>query len=159
MQTQLPPDEVFTGFNMKSLRDYSFESLLASQVPEEIILAILSDFQGQKPVEVIRQILSKLKGIGEEEIVLRKYIRQLAVLARLRNLAKQTNKQIQHMGLTYDITKDYLYQEGLEEGRVEEKTEVLVKMLKDGKLSLKKIAKFADVSTDYVKQVEKEMKR
>ncbi len=63
------------------------------------------------------------------------------------------------MGLTYDITKDYLYQEGLEEGRAEEKREVIVKMLKDGKLSLKKIAEFADVSTDYVKQVEKEMKR
>ncbi len=45
MQTQLAPEEVFTGFDLKSLRDYSYESLLDSQVPEEIILAILSDLR------------------------------------------------------------------------------------------------------------------
>jgi len=44
MQTRLAPDEVFEGFALTSLREYSHERLLKSDVPEEIILAILSDF-------------------------------------------------------------------------------------------------------------------
>ncbi len=159
MQTQLVPEEVFTGFSLKSLRDYSYESLLDSQIPEEIILAVLSDFKKQRPVEVIRQILSRLQGIGTDEITLRKYIRQLSVLARLRNLTKETHKQIQDMGLTYNITEDYLYQEGLTKGKEEEKRGLIAKMLKDKTLSIEKIAEFADVSVDYVKQIEKGLKK
>ncbi len=87
MQTTLAPEEIFAGFTLRSLREYSHQSLLASDVPEEIILTILSDFEGKRPVEVLKKILSKLKEINGEEIVLRKYIRQLSVLARLRTLS------------------------------------------------------------------------
>ncbi len=155
METKLPPEEVFTGFTLTSLRDYSYQSLLASQVPEEIILAVLSDFEGKRPVEVLKGILSKLKEISGEEITLRKYIRQLAVLARLRNLGKETQKQIFDMGLTYNITEDYLYQQGLEKG----KKDLIVEMLKDGTLTVEKIAALAKVSVDYVKHVAKELKK
>jgi hypothetical protein len=153
MQTQLAPEEIFTGFSLKSLRDYSYENLLDSQVPEEIVLAILSDFNKQKPVEVIRQILSKLKEIGTDEITLRKYIRQLSVLARLRNLAKETQKQINKMGLTYNITEDYLYQEG----QKTKERDIVIKMLKDKTLSIEKIAELVGVTVEYVKQIEKEL--
>ncbi|MBD0257546.1 MAG: hypothetical protein ICV83_17665, partial [Cytophagales bacterium] len=140
-----------------------YESLLDSQIPEEIILAILSDFNKHKPVEVIRQILSKLKGIGVDEITLRRYIRQLSILARLRNLTKETHKQIQNMGLTYNITEDYLYQEGItrgrEEGREEEKRGLIIEMLNDGTLTIEKIAALAKVSVEHVKQIEKELKK
>jgi len=159
MQTQLVPEEIFTGFTLKSLRDYWYENLLDSQVPEEIILAILSDFNKQKPVEVIRQILSKLKGIGTDEITLRRYIRQLSVLARLRNLTKETQKQIQDMGLTYNITEDYLYQEGLTKGRKQEKEELVVEMLKDGTLTIEKIASLAKVSVERVRQIAQALKK
>jgi hypothetical protein len=159
MQTQLAPEEVFTGFHLRSLRDYSYQSLLESQIPEEIILAILSDFNKQKPGEVIRQILNRLQRIGIDEITLRKYIRQLSMLARLRNLTKETQKQIQDMGLTYNITEDYLYQEGMSKGREEERRGLIIKMLKDNTLSIEKIAEFADVAIDYVKQIEKELKK
>lgn len=155
MQTTLATEEIYTGFNLRSLRDYPYESLLDTQVPEEIVLTILSDFHGQKPGDIIRQILNKLQGIGEDEIVLRKYIRQLSVLARLRNLTKETYKQIQDMGLTYDITKDYLYQEGLERG----KNELIAEMLKDGTLSIEKIAALAKVPVERVRQIAKELNR
>ncbi len=32
----LASEEVFTGFSLKSLRDYSYESLLDSYLPEEV---------------------------------------------------------------------------------------------------------------------------
>ncbi len=81
------------------------------------------------------------------------------MLARLRNLTKETQKQIKDMGLTYNITEDYLYQEGMTKGREEEKRVLIVKMLKDKTLSIEKIAEFAEVTVDYVKQIEKELKK
>lgn len=51
MQHRLAPVEVFTGFTLKSLRDHSYQHLLTSSIPEEIILAVLSDFEGKKPAE------------------------------------------------------------------------------------------------------------
>jgi hypothetical protein len=155
MQTQLSPEEIFTGFTLKSLHTYSYQHLLASDIPEEIILTILSDFESKKPVEVIRAILAKLKEISQEEIILRKYIRQLAMLARLRNLGKETQRQITDMGLTYNITEDYLYQEGQ---KIKEK-ELIIEMLKDGTLTIEKIASLAKVLVEYVKQVAKEIKK
>ena len=155
MQTKLAPEETFIGFDLKSLRDYSYESLLDSHIPEEIILAVLSNPGKQKPGEVIRQILRKLQEIGIEEISLRKYIRQLAVLARLRNLTKETHKQIQNMGLTYNITEDYLYKEGQ---KTKEK-ELIVELLKDGTWGVEKIAAVTKVPVERVKQLAKELKQ
>ncbi len=155
MQTKLASEEIFTGFDLKSLRDYPYESLLDSHIPEEIILAVLSNLGKQKPGEVIREILRKLQEIGIEEISLRKYIRQLSVLARLRNLTKETHKQIQDMGLTYNITEDYLYKEGQ---KTKEK-ELIVEMLKDGTLSVEKIAALAKVPVERVKKLAKELKK
>ncbi len=157
METKLAPEEVFTGFTLKSLREYSHRSLLASEVPEEIILTILSDFEGKRPVEVLKKILSKLKEINGEEIVLRKYIRQLSVLARLRNLTKETKKQVEDMGLTYNIEQDYLYQEGRKKEKEELTIKLITKLLRDKTLSNEKIAQLLDVPVEYVKQIAKEL--
>ncbi len=159
MQTQLAPEEVFTGFTLQSLRDYDYLTLLSSDVPEEIILAVLSNFKGKKPAEVLKGILGKLKEKAGEEITLRKYIRQLSILARLRNLTKETQKQVTDMGLLYDITKDYLYQEGLEKGQQEMQRKMIVTMLEDKTLSPEKIAEFAHVPLEYVQQVAEELKK
>ena len=57
------------------------------------------------------------------------------------------------MGLTYNITEDFLYQQGLERG----KKELIVEMLRDGTLATEKIASMAKVSVEYVKQVAQEL--
>lgn len=59
------------------------------------------------------------------------------------------------MGILYDITKDYLYQEGLVKG----KHEVVVNMLKEGTVPIEQIAKFTGVSLNEVKRIAKELKQ
>ncbi len=58
------------------------------------------------------------------------------------------------MGILYDITEDYLYQEGIEKA----KQDMIVELLKEGTLTIEKIASTAKVSVDYVKQVARERK-
>jgi predicted transposase YdaD len=157
MQTQLAPEEVFTGFTLLSLRNYDYQTLLASDVPEEIILAVHSNFKGKKPAEVLKGILGKSKEKAGEEITLRKYIRQLSILARLRNLTKETQKQVTDMGLLYDITKDYLYQEGLEKGQ--EKAIDIIQMLQNGTMGTEKIAELTGVSVEYVQRIAEKLKK
>jgi predicted transposase YdaD len=123
MQTQLAREEVFEGFLLISLNQYSSRNLVSSQLPGEIILAILGDFEGQDPMEVVKDILIRLKETNENEMAFRKYIRQLSILARLRNLTTETQKQINDMGLINElidnIAEDPLYQEGVLRGREE----------------------------------------
>jgi len=67
------------------------------------------------------------------------------------------------MGLLYDITKDYLYQEGREkgreEGREEEKREIVAKMLAKQKLSIEEIAEVSGVTVAYVESIAKELNK
>jgi predicted transposase YdaD len=63
------------------------------------------------------------------------------------------------MGLTYNITEDYLYQEGIIRGREEGKRGLIVEMLNDGTLTIEKIASLAKVSVEHVQQIEKELKK
>ena len=166
MQTQLAPEEVFTGFALQSLLEYSHQNLLSSQIPEEIILAILSDFGEKQPEAVLQDILGKLKEISGQEITLRKYVRQLSLLARLRNLTIETQKQINEMGLTYNVAEDFLYQQGvekgwekgLEKGLEVARKEMVIRMLQDNSLSPEKIAKLAAVEVAFVQQIAEELK-
>ena len=164
MITSLPEPEVISGFQLTNLKTYNYRSLLVSDIPEEIILAILSDYSGQTPIEVIRHIIRRLQKVSKDEIKLRKYIKQLTVLSRLRKLEVQTKKLIKDMPITYDIKTDGLYKEGRKEGKREGKQEgkqeavkeIIIEMLKDPALSLEKIARFARVSPSYVQQIQKE---
>jgi predicted transposase YdaD len=178
MQTRLAREEMFEGFLLVSLNQYSSQNFVSSQLPGEIILAVLGDFEGQDPAEVVKAILTRLKETNKDEIALRKYIRQLSILARLRNLTTETQKQINDMGLIDElidnITEDPLYregvlkgiekgilkgrEEGMEKGIEKGMRNVIVKMLNDRTLSMEKIAELAEVTVEYVQQVAKELK-
>jgi predicted HTH domain antitoxin len=63
------------------------------------------------------------------------------------------------MGFNYDISKDYLYNEGRKQAEKEITRKVAVRMLEGTTFSIEKIAEILGVTTDYVKQVEKDLKR
>ncbi len=63
------------------------------------------------------------------------------------------------MGLLYDITKDYIYQEGLTKGREEEKRVIVAKMLAKQKLSVEEIADLFEITVAYVEAIAKELKK
>ena len=146
------------AFTLINIQDYNYRTLLASDVPEEIMLAILSDFQNEDPTEVVRQVLERLLKASADKTKLQRYIRQLTVLAQLRSLREETQKQIRTMPITFDITKDSLYiqgkQEGKEEGKEEEKKKLIISFLKTTNLSVAEIAQAAEVSQKYVKELQ-----
>ena len=113
MRTRLPEKHVFREFNVLNLNELEFDKMLQSQIPEEIVLAILSDFSGKNPEKIIRLIIEKLKKYSNSDAHLKKCIRQLKVLSKLRTLDKETTKTINSMPIKYNLEEDYSYQQGI----------------------------------------------
>ncbi|WP_299457304.1 hypothetical protein [uncultured Microscilla sp.] len=178
MRTHLKPDEIFTGFELLDLSQIKYKQWLDSNIPEEILLAILSNFQQTDALQVLKQIISKLIKLIDSPETLQKYIRQLAILARLRNLTVETEQTLEYMGLTYDIEKDAFYQKGIKEGRQEglkkgikegrqeglkkgkqeEKVALIIGLLKSGKMTLQEIAYLTKITVAEVQKIADQIK-
>ena len=162
MRTELKEEEKITGFELKNIHNLPVDPTLASDVPEKVILAILSDYPKADAEHVIARIIQRLRAVSSNEAALKKSIQQLLVLSRLRKLNEETKKQIDAMPITYDIEQDYLYNQGIEKG-IEKGIEqgkrlTIIEMLKDPSLPVEKIAHFTGTSVTFIKRVKKEQK-
>ena len=117
MPTQLDSEKVFSRFTLLDFSQLDPEELISSQIPEQVLLAILSRFRRDQSLGVIRSILYRLKELSMDEKSLKNYVKQLTILSRLRKLEVETQKEAKDMPITYDIETDGLYLKGIEEGR------------------------------------------
>ncbi|MGB3780094.1 MAG: hypothetical protein WA960_17145 [Tunicatimonas sp.] len=128
-------------------------------------MAVLGDFQNESPEAVVAKVVKRLLEASQDTTKLQRYVRQLVVMSKLRNLQEETLLNIEKMPFDFDIETDVIYQRGKQEGiergierGVEEKRDrMIVEMLRDGALSLEKIAVYASVSIDYVKELQQQL--
>jgi predicted transposase YdaD len=73
----------------------------------------------------------------------------------LRKLQSETKKQIDKMPIIYDLRKDLRFKEG----KRETTRAAVIRMLNDKALSVEKIAHYQDVSIDYVKKIQEQLKK
>lgn len=166
MKTQLSPEQQIVGFELWNILEHPYEDLLLSDVPQEIILAILGDFHGEAPEEVIRKIIGRLQQVIQGNLKLQKFVKQLNMLSRLRKLQDETIKITQGMPVEFDfdIELDVFYKQGIErgiergieQGIEQEKVEGTIEMLKDGFLTLEQIAKYQRISLEEVLQIKED---
>ena len=91
-------------YQVVNLREIPKDLFLSSDVPEDVVLAILGDFGSEQPEKVIRQILQHLFKLIGRVPRLEKYQRQLQTLSRLRKWEVQTQKEISAMPIQYNIS-------------------------------------------------------
>ena len=152
MQTQLKPSEVFTGFELLDLQTFDYQDLVKADVPEEVILAILSNFDDKEASSALVQIIQRLKELSTSPATLKKYTYHLLTLARLRNLTPITQQTLNDMAITYDIKKDALYLQGKQEGREENTIEFVLNMKKAG-FSTKDIIKATGLTKEQIDEI------
>ena len=152
-------------YDLINIHDYHYEQLVSSDIPEEILLAILGDFQNESPESVVARILERLLATSQDTLKLQRYIRQLVVMSKLRNLQNNTLQNIEKMPIEFDIENDVIYQRGIkqgeergeergkERGEEKKKKEIIIEMLLDEVLSTEKIAAYAKVPVEYVQQL------
>jgi hypothetical protein len=140
------------------LNTIDYEVFIHSENPEEIILTILADFKGQNKAQVIQQIIKCLKDKTKNKRRLQKYIMQLEILSNLRNLQTEIIKQLSTMSIAYDVRTDLRYLQGKEEGEESKNRKIIISLLENGLLSVKDIAEIAEVSLEFVLNIQKGMK-
>ena len=156
MTTVLNHELLDYRFSLVDIRNLNYRDLLSGATqPEEAVLAILSNFKKSEVDTVIPEILRKLQQLTDNERKLRRYVRQIEILANLRDLQPQIIKHTKTMALTYDIKKDVRYQQGKEEGKEEEKEEVTLALLKSSLLTDEQIAQVTNTSLKQVQRIKK----
>ncbi|MEZ4985349.1 MAG: hypothetical protein R2795_09990 [Saprospiraceae bacterium] len=114
MANKLPEALVFKDFQLIDFKSIDYRQLLTSDSSAEVVLTILSDFQGDAPAEaVIRMVLQRLRQLSDNEQELKSWFAKLTILSRLRKLEAETVKNVSDMPITIDIKQDYLYNQGL----------------------------------------------
>jgi predicted transposase/invertase (TIGR01784 family) len=159
MVSELNYDNLSFKYQLIDFQTIAYEKFLNSDIPEEIILAILCNFHGEKPTKVISQILIKLRSLISSNLDLGKFTTQLEVISNLRNLEAETVKLIEDMPITIDISKSIRFQQGREEGIgvgiKKHMNQTIEKMLNLRLLSIQQIAEINDVSVKYVEKIAK----
>ncbi len=127
MQKELKEGEIYKGFSLINLHQLNSQELLNSQIPEVIILALLTHTKKEKLEATLRLIVQQLKRLElNNGVILKKYLDQLTILARMRKFEEETKKILEEMIIQYDIEEDYFYKQGIEKGIEKGKEEGLI---------------------------------
>ena len=165
MKGEVISDNIHFRYRLIDIRAIAYEDFLNSDIPEEVILAILGDFHNENPELVAQKIVERLNLLSKKDKGFGKYTRQLQVLSKLRNLQPIVKQNIKVMPLNIDYTleEDALYEMGIEKGaktqkeisekeKLEDKKKSAIEMLKAG-LSVEQISNFLNISRNFVEDI------
>jgi len=129
MRTKLEPSEVFESFTLVNARNFSPKKWLDEEEPSKVIMAILGDYQKKNAELILTAIFDKLVKVCKTDVELKKYVEQLLIISRMRNLEELTVKLLKEMPITLDYKKSYLYKLGLQKAEdiIKKATEQLAK--------------------------------
>ena len=152
------------AFQIHNLSEISYKTFIESEQPEEVILSILTNKEDLAAEEIIHLILKRLVQLKGDSLSTRKFIKQLEIISKLRNLQELTTKTIDNMSISYDITTDVRFKQGLAKG-VEQGLEqgaaikaiVAIRNILQEKIILdsQKIATILDISIPFVESTKK----
>ncbi len=152
MPTQIKYKKLEFSFEVISMQQIDYKNFVNSSKPEEVILAILADFGKEETQTALTTIVRKIMQITEPNLQQLKYVRQLEILSKLRELQEQIIKSLEIMALTYDIRSDIRFKEGRQEGKQEGLTIAIENLLKSN-FSQKQVVEFLKVPLEMVKKV------
>lgn len=109
------------AFDIVDLRSYTPDFFLQAELPEQVIMAVLTGFNsGEAKREIVRLILDKLHHLlGQQPLEFYRRVRQLEVLGILRdaqNIIIEEEQQMATLYELYDLKKDIRFLQGKEEG-------------------------------------------
>lgn len=160
MSGQLKFSQSHFQYKIHCISDFSYKEFLQSDVPEEVLLTILANPEGQSAVSIIRMTLSKLQHLSTKDSSdLKRFLNQLKMLSFLRNLRTETVKQINDMSrwITKEmIESDGLYQQGIEKGIEKKAISTILNCLRE-KISIEKIAVISAKPKPFVLSIKKQL--
>ena len=94
------------SYTVIAMNEIDVDLFLNSDNPHEIVLAVLCKYTRRQAPKIIKQILQKLREKTKNERELHEHVTDLEILSNLRNLQRQTKKELEKMPIIYDLRKD-----------------------------------------------------
>lgn len=116
MQSTLIADKLHFSFDVLSFKMLNYQTLVASDKPQEIVFDVLANFGTQSPENAIEQIIHRLDETSKSPLTFQKYLRQLRIFAKLRKLDLKIDEIMESIVkyIYIDEEKDVLYKRGQE---------------------------------------------
>jgi hypothetical protein len=163
MPTRLPENQIYKGFDLININEFNSKTLLESQIPDVILLAILGDYPKEQTKTIIRLILRRLELTCKNPVEQSKYFKQLILLSRLRKIEDLTTKITEEMPITFDMESDVLYRKGKTKGEIEgiekARLQTAKNLIENTDFSDEKIAFLASLKVETVKNMRAELMR
>jgi phage terminase large subunit len=138
--------------------DLDYTIFLSSERPEEVVLGILADFKGNSPEKVLEQIIRRIEETAVGDFPLRRYFRQLRVLAQLRNLEQNLKDlAMDSIAKFVSMERDAAYMVGLDIGEEKAEERIVRNLLAKMSLSSEQIADIVGVSVEFVESVKQKI--
>ena len=157
MPTLLDRERLHFSFPLVSLSELDYHIFLNSNKPEEIVLSILANFEGENPENVLREIISRVKETTKEGFSLNRYFNQLRVLAQLRNLELNLKIAMDSIAEYIKEERDVLFLRGLDKGQIRAEERIVRNLLSKMSLTFEQIADIAGTTVDFVKSVHRQL--
>ena len=161
MTTQINSKHMKYDFNLISFAALDYRIFLNSDKPEEVILGILANFQQEDPENALKQIIHRIRETTKGDLSLSRYFNQLRVLSQLRNLDLKLQNAMESIAKYISEERDVLYLRGEAKGEARGETkakEALVfNLLTQTDFGLEKIANLANVTVEFVKQIQEKI--
>jgi hypothetical protein len=157
MPTKLDRERLKFSYPLVSLTTLDYHIFLNSDKPEEIILGILANFQGENPENALKQILVRVKETTKGDFSLNRYFNQLRVLAQLRNLEINLKNAMDSISEYIKEERDVLFLRGLDKGQQTEQVKFVTNLLQKLNLPFEQIADITGTTVDFVKSVHKQI--
>ena len=133
MNTRLTHEHIQFQFLVRNVSEIAYKEFLETDKPEEAVLAILGDLTGEKAETAIEQIIRVLYKLASSELERGKFLRQLEILSKLRDLQAETIKQIETMAIVYDMETDIRFLQGKQKGAEEALASGLIRGMQQGR--------------------------
>jgi len=153
MPTHIQHTNLQFKYELINIMDIDYELFIHSDRPEDVVVAILCDFKKKSPEYIIDTILDRLQKLNNDELDLSKYVTQLEVLSKLRNLQSLFIDKAAKMPITYDLETDIRYLQGAEANKIE----AVKRALTLDSFSVEQIAFIQGVPVEEVERIKNDM--
>jgi hypothetical protein len=157
MSVSMESDSLKYNYRLIDMTELNPESFLESDIPEEVIMAVLAGKpKNSHKREIIKKILHKLRLLlCHDNEALHRRLEQFEIIGELRDVQKIIIEEEKNMALTYNIEKDIRYNQGLEKGIANEKYAFVKNLLLHTRHSDEEIGKLVNTTGEFVSNVKK----
>ena len=158
METHLSNVGLTFEYNLLAINSIDYKIFLKSNQPEEIVLSVLANFNKETLENALKRIISRLEETTVGDLALKRYFKQLRILAQLRKFEKKLKDIVMDSIEKYiDEKRDVAFLVGLDRGQTKEQTKFVTNLLQKLDLTLNQIADIAGVTVDFVKSVQRQL--